>query len=482
LKSLYLYKNHYDLREKPSLAQQAIFDEGSAVGLFARSLFPGGYDASVTPAFDYRASVEKTALALQSGETVIYEAGFLHQHLYAAIDILVIKEDGWYLYEVKSSRSIKQYQYLDAAVQWYLLRQLELPIRAVHLVSVKKEFVKHGPISPTEFFVIHEVTDIALSLQSQVSEKLTEMVGMLKNHVEPKIKIGPHCEGELSCDYLTHCWKAVKEAKFPITSLYRLGDKKWPLLEKGIFCQTLLGEGIVLTKTQKEQVNANLTQTSPPPQLANLRSFLATIHYPIAFFDFETFDTVLPLFDGTSPKQAIPFQYSLHLLTEDGEVTHHCYLGDGISDPRPALVEQLINEIGSAATVLCYNVTFEKSRLQELMSAFPKYNHELQAICGKLVDLIVPFRKRYVYHYRMNGSSSIKKVLPAFLPHLSYEHLEIGEGMTASRTYLKLSEMDKEEKERTRAALLAYCEMDTWAMVELYRFLQRLCSADQESQ
>src|SRR5205085_7226727 len=114
---LYLYKFHYDLRDAVSHQQQALFDQGNEIGMLARSLFPEGNDASVTPSYDYAASIKRTQQMLQSGCKTIYEAGFMYNDVYAAADILVMRRDGWYLYEVKSSTSVKEYHMLDAAIQ-----------------------------------------------------------------------------------------------------------------------------------------------------------------------------------------------------------------------------------------------------------------------------------------------------------------------------------------------------------------------------
>src|SRR6476619_4141363 len=85
LKSLYLYKFHYDLRDEVSMQQQSLFDQGNEVGLLARSLYAGGKDASVTPTHDYAASIKRTQQILQSGYKTVYEAGFMFNNIYAAV-------------------------------------------------------------------------------------------------------------------------------------------------------------------------------------------------------------------------------------------------------------------------------------------------------------------------------------------------------------------------------------------------------------
>jgi hypothetical protein len=162
-------------------------------------------------------------------------------------------------------------------------------------------------------------------------------------------------------------------------------------------------------------------------------------------------------------------------MLRDGTLLHDEFLADGKTDPRRQLVERLIRVLKEAKTILCYYANFEKSRLKELQLLFPEYDKQLQCIMDKLVDLIIPFRNKDVYHYKMNGSASLKSVLPTLLPHLSYDHLQIQEGTSASQAYLDLSiQNDSVTIQKYRAALLEYCKMDTYAMVELYRYLQSL--------
>ena len=75
----------------------------------------------------------------------------------------------------------------------------------------------------------------------------------------------------------------------------------------------------------------------------------------------------------------------------------------------------------------------------------------------------------------MKGSYSIKAVLPALVPELSYQDLEIKEGGTASTVFAQMvSGTFKGDVEKTRQALLAYCKLDTFAMVKIHKVLKSL--------
>jgi hypothetical protein len=193
------------------------------------------------------------------------------------------------------------------------------------------------------------------------------------------------------------------------------------------------------------------------------------------FFDFETIMPGIPEFDDSKPYQQIPFQYSLHIQRTPGsELEHYKFLGDGINDPRPDLMRAMIRELGNTGNIICYNMTFERSRIKELAKLFPQYEKELLAINERVVDLMVPFAKRWYYHPNFKGSYSIKTVLPVLIPELRYSDLEIKEGGTASLVYSQLKGMDGDTAALKRDHLLEYCKMDTLAMVKIFEFIKEL--------
>jgi hypothetical protein len=118
-------------------------------------------------------------------------------------------------------------------------------------------------------------------------------------------------------------------------------------------------------------------------------------------------------------------------------------------------------------------MSFEIKCLNDLASWLPKYQDRTKKIIGQFRDLMNPFRSRDLYLHQMNGSYSLKMVLPALIPEMTYENLEIQEGGMASTFFLKLAQtQDEEERKRLRQALLDYCELDTLAMVKILEKLK----------
>lgn len=70
------------------------------------------------------------------------------------------------------------------------------------------------------------------------------------------------------------------------------------------------------------------------------------------------------------------------------------------------------------------------------------------------------------YHNKLNGSFSIKKVLPIF-SNLTYKGMGISNGTEALVTYARFPMMDQKTFELKYNELLEYCKQDTWAMVKI---------------
>jgi len=170
----------------------------------------------------------------------------------------------------------------------------------------------------------------------------------------------------------------------------------------------------------------------------------------------------------------ISFQYSLHIEQEDGSPEHIEFLAKEGTDPREALAERLVADIPTDVTVLAYNMSFEKGVLKKLADQFPKHQAHLMAIHDNIKDLMLPFQKGYYVTPAMQGSYSIKYVLPALVPEMSDAYIKldlIHNGGEAMNAFAQMSSMNEVEKTAMHEALLRYCELDTLAMV---RVLERL--------
>jgi len=102
-------------------------------------------------------------------------------------------------------------------------------------------------------------------------------------------------------------------------------------------------------------------------------------------------------------------------------------LGIPPADPRPDFIRSLLNHLDDHGSIIVWNKTFENTRLNEIARDFPEYSDRIDSLLERVIDLMVPFRRKHLYTAEMNGSYSLKAVLPALVPDLSYDDLEIQE-------------------------------------------------------
>ena len=342
-------------------------------------------------------------------------------------------------------------------------------------MHINNGYVREGDIVPEELFILQDITGIVREKQASIPDTLAEMRAMLRGKM-PKIDIGPHCEDPYECDFMDFCWQHIPEDS--VFSLRGRGIDQWELYRQGVIkLQDVPLDSLNLM--QRMQVEYFLDRKSHADP-AKIREFLKKVWYPACFLDFETFGSAIPLFDGTRSYQQVPFQYSLHRIDAEGkELRHFEYLAQPGVDPRKEIAEKLLGEIPEGACVLAYNMAFEKRVLRELGESIPKLRKRLNAFTEGMIDLMEPFKRRDIYHWRMNGSYSLKSVLPVFVPEMTYKGLEISDGAMASEAYFTMEDItDPAELSKLRAALLEYCKQDTLGLVRLLEKLRSMEAAD----
>ena len=473
-KSLWLYKHRADLREQPDAQTQSRFEAGHIVGELACQLFPGGTEIKFNPK-DFDGMVTETKKLIEDGVTVIYEATFKERGVFAMADILVKEDNVWNIYEVKSSTQVKASYLDDASVQWHALSNV-IQLNKAHIVHINNQYVRNGSLDIHQLFHIQDITEIVQAKQSQVDDTLTSLENMLASGSEPSMDIGLHCHTPYDCDFQHYCWKDVP---FPsVFNLYRMsGQRKFELYHSGIVEFRDMNIGELNNETQTVQALATLSN-NVHVQSEIIQEFLDTLEYPLNYFDFETFQEAIPRFNGQRPYMQMPFQYSLHIAPEVGQMVHKEFLGDEHSDPREELIQKMLKDITPTGSIVAFNMAFEKRMIREMAQSFPLYADALLALNDRFVDLIVPFRKLGYYHPDFNGSFSIKSVLPAMFPNdkeLDYKGLEIQDGGMAMETFAILHLLkDQTKRDEIRDALLAYCHLDTLAMVKIINKLKEI--------
>lgn len=459
------------------------FQEGNEVGDFAMGLL-GEYVETTAYTeegkLDIPTMLKNTKKYLVEGRENICEAAFTKNNCYCAVDILHKVQNGYEIYEVKSSTDFVEVHLWDVAYQKYVLEQSGLRIVDTYIVHIDNTYVRHGEIDIRKLFKIVNVSQQILPFYAQVEGNTAEAKKYIAQKEEPAMQIGEQCSNPYGCIYWQYCAKDMPSPS--VFDLYRMQEKKaWEYYRNGIVTyDDAIRNGIPLNSKQRRQIDFELLQLPTHIDRLGIKSFLETLWYPLYFLDFETYQTCIPLYDGMKPYQHIPFQYSLHSLEFDGaKLEHKEFLADENCDPRREIAERLISDIPDNACVLAYSKGFECSRIQELAETFPDIAEKLLKIKDNIRDLLEVFRDGYVYDRAMGGSFSIKKVLPALFPNdpnLDYHNLmDVHNGGEAMNTFLALRGMRKEDRDRLRQSLLAYCKLDTMAMVMLWQRLKEFC-------
>ncbi|MAR43036.1 MAG: hypothetical protein CMC48_02945 [Flavobacteriaceae bacterium] len=472
-KYLYLHKNNYKLKDPLKHSTQAVFDQGNQIGLLARSLFPDGVDCSPSTHFKIIESVKKTMNFIENAENIIYEATFIFNEILAALDILVKDNEGWKAYEVKSSTSIKDTYIKDAAIQYYTIINSGINLVDISIVYVNKKYIYNGYLEKNKFFTIKSVKDKVLEYLPSIPNKISRFKNILDLDSTPKIDIGPHCLKPYECDFKGTCWKHIPENSiFNISNLR--DDKKFELYNKGVI--TLDQIDLSETKLSDKQIIQVECQIDGKTHInkEKIENFLNNLNYPLYFLDFETINPAIPLFLDTSPYQQVLFQYSLHIQkSENSKPLHKEYLQDPSKESEIELIRKLVNDCEGLGDILVYNIGFEKGVIKKLIHKFPDYKFQLQSIVDRLKDLMIIFKNKWFYKPEMKGSSSIKDVLTALDPELSYKNINIQDGGMASSIYLSMvNKTFKGDEISMRKNLQEYCWLDTYGMVKIIEKLK----------
>jgi hypothetical protein len=450
---------------------QHVFDQGHLVGDLAKKLFPGGIDI---PTEDFMGNISSTVDLLKERKP-LFEAGILAGKLYSRVDILSSADaEGWDIVEVKSSTSVKDIHINDVAFQRYCCNQSGLNIRNCCLALINNQYVRKGEIDPKGLFNIHDVTDQVEEASVGIQDRIDGILEVINQGTCPEMIIGPHCRDPYPCS-LTECWDPLPEHN--IFTLYYGGKKTFEMYNSGIVTVGEIPDGYKLNEKQHIQ-QACVTSGESYVDKTAIHSFLSSLEYPLYYLDFETISPAVPLFDGTRPYQAIPFQFSLHVVkAKFSQPEHFSFLANGTDDPRPALLAELKEAIGNEGSILAYNKGFEEGILRDLAQAFPEYSDWIEQICNRLVDLLVPFRNFNYYHPTQKGSASLKAILPAITGR-GYEDLDISDGQVASVTFLAATygDMPKAEVAQVMDNLEKYCGRDTEGMIWIVEKLYELCA------
>ena len=471
VKAFWLTTHQSHLAAPPDPASQRRLRAGQQVDELARTVFANGRLIPYRPHPEDMA--ELTTQAMAEGSQTLFQATFASADLLVKVDILTQATTGWHLIEVKSGTSYKQQEHLpDVAFQVYVLHQAGLAVTQASVKHLNRDY-RHSHAGRDRLFGLTDVTDDVTNYLPQVAEAVEQMRQTAVLPHSPDLSIGRHCKKPQQCPFYDHCWQEVNgRTIYDIPYLKR--PKEEALEGAGIRYVADIPPDFSLGDKRASGFVARVKEAQIDIERAAIQAKLDELVYPLYFFDFETIDYAVPVFDGCKPYQQAPFQYSCHILTEAGDL-HHCeYLHTTDEDPRRPLVESLLDHIGSSGHLVAYNISFERAVLRHLARQFPEYEDRLLDMADRLWDQLAIFRQHY-RHHGFAHSNSLKAVLPVVVPELSYRSLAVQNGMAAQVVWEEMIICtDTAEKQQLATQLRNYCHLDTLAMVKIHEALSSL--------
>jgi hypothetical protein len=398
----------------------------------------------------------------------------------------------------------------DLAFQRYVIEE-DIKDAKYYLGVLNHEYVFDGtyidgePLYTEESTRLVDLTKITKELLPKIKNDILEVIYRITEDDESRVRLGKHCQLKKmrECIYKDLCYD-----KFPKKNSLMMymgkhngfkdpdGEKHdlYDLIEEGYTSMEDIPHEWLTRRNNQIQRDVAITKKEFVDR-DKIRSSIDLIKYPIYHLDFESFPCPLPRFKGERPYMQSLFQFSLHIEKTPGvcdkERDHYEFLAYNMTDLREELVEKLCHLIkDDGGSVLVFNQAFEKTRIKELAEFFPQYSEKLLKINERLFDLMhivktntklfedLGFgndRAKQVnyYHEDLSGSYSIKKVLPIF-SELTYQGMDIGNGMEAVYAYAGFKDLNDAELEIRRHALTLYCQQDTWAMVEILDNLRKI--------
>lgn len=471
-------------QEKEDPFVERLKSQGYEVELFARQLYPQAHLMTGNP----NESANRTTKLISEGQKEFFQASFLTDDLFTSCDILVWNElfDGWDIIEVKSSTAKdnkKKEHLLDAAFQRIILQKAGLKVVNVYLLELNNEFYKKGDIDPGQLFITNEITTQCIELEQEILADIEAAKNLL-------LKPSPV---DCSCRYKgrsRHCkafhYLYPQVPSYSIYDLRAVGRSKKllkTLVDDNHLLIERIPEHIKLSTTHALQKYVNETK-DVVFEKDKIKSRMKDLQFPLYFLDYETLACGIPKFDNTYPYQQVVFQYSLHILHESGKIEHKEFIHQENSTPINIVAEQLRTDIGDHGNVIVWNKSFEGKCNRDLAAVNPELNDFLLSLNTRIFDLMEIFRKMEYLHDDFKGSYSIKNVLPVLCPELSYQDLSISNGAQAVVEYEKLLfiEISQEIKVEKLKELLAYCKLDTWAMVRIFQELESMVNQEEQNQ
>ena len=471
---------------------QSLIESGHKVGELAKEYFNADVDVTFlkqSGSPDLDKMIYETEIHLKLGTKVIAEASFNFGGLFCSVDLLVNNGGGKYsIYEVKSSTNekptkkdpigVKDEHKLDAAYQKYVLENCGVTIDKVYVVLLDRDYVRGKMLELDKYFKICDITEEADALQKYVADKIAELRSVISEVDEPKTEFIKNCNG---CSYWSYCSEG-KKSPSPF-DVYNLDfSEKCKLYNEGVSFFDVPKYAKKIKTAALRQIEYYNRPNDAYIEKDRIKEFLDELIYPVYSLDFETYQAVVPEYEGIKTYEQVPFQYSLHIVKKpdadigegSSDIEDHHFLDLSGADTRRAIAESLVKNIPYGAQVMAYHESTERNIVARLAAYCPDLSDHLLSFTYK--DPLKIFSGGSYYVKAMGKKFSLKSVAPALYPEdkdMNYLNLEgdVKNGTQAMNAYLKAKDLTEKEREQLSTDLEKYCALDTLAVVKILKKL-----------
>jgi hypothetical protein len=471
----------YDFHEPEKEEDSASFYSGNLFGRKLRELDKSGLDLS---GFSNTKAVEETSKALKESKCkIIYEAAFIHEGILIRPDVLKKTKNGWELWEAKavkikndSPEEIKKVYLQDIAIQSYVITS-KINLTSSKLVCIDDKFIYQGDGNYNHLFKKVDLTEIVTTQEqkTKIKNSIEELKALAAEKMAcPNIETGDHCKDPYPCPYLSRCMPKLDDDSYKILPNIKTNALKNYIKDNNVkFIQEVPLDLLRGPQRIVHQVHKNNEEHLNP----ELKNILKNCDQPFYFMDFETIQQFVPIINGTTSHEIIPFQWSVHKCEENENIKiedNNFFLDFSSNDIERKFLESLLQALGTKGTIFVHNESTEIKVLERLKKkeSCKSLEAEIDLIISRIKDSL-PLAREYFYNSKMKGKYGIKSIIKSIPTDISYEEEgNIGGGRAAQLTWFKCTDpkISQSEKEKEKILLKKYCAKDTFALHDLIKY------------
>ncbi len=458
----------------PSPTLHTLWAIGRTVGALARQTFEGGVTVFGGETARIDAAKMRTLDLLRRRQSPIFEGVIQWEGVVVIPDILDYRPayDAWELIEVKSTPGFRAYHLFDVGLQDLVLRRSGVRVHRAVVWTINPHYVRGRTLNLRRLFQRYDVTERVRTpaFEARLESQIETVRATLSAASPPPAELTSECFADGKCPFFEQCWEALREhpaLRLPYLNL----PQRQAMLREGLTDPDQLEGKLALHSHQLHQ-RAAYESGRLHADAARIRRILASVQWPVAALDFEYYNLVIPIFEGTRPGESLPFLYAAALEETPNGRRHRIHrLVTEPTPPGKEWIAPLVRFLESARTVVVFDQSTERRILEQWAEAYPDLAEPIRAILDRLVDLQPLLAPHILYHPLLNNSRSLKTATAVFSGNDPYRRLRIRDGFQAAFEFYRMMESaDASERAALQRALVEYCHADVDSTLFLLHF------------